>query len=205
MPKLFTMLFLLSLPAMAAQADSLLQCSAKYFGKNAELKFNFQMLTRVATTGEEIQKSGMLITSGENKFALTMSDLQVMSDGVNLWQYNPLQKQVLIKLISDLENKLQPSEILFRYLNTKAISAKNELWKNKNVNALNLNPSKYKDQFKAMEVWLLPTDCSPVRLHTIDNFGNDTWYSIENLTKGKFSDKEFKFKAPAGVDEIDMR
>ncbi|MDR2593335.1 MAG: outer membrane lipoprotein carrier protein LolA [Fibromonadaceae bacterium] len=205
MPKLFTILFLLSLPAMATQADSLLQCSANYFGKNAGLKFNFQMLTRVATTGEEIQKSGMLITSGENKFALTMSDLQVMSDGVNLWQYNPLQKQVLIKLISDLENKLQPSEILFRYLNTKAISTKNELWKNKNVHSLNLNPSKYKDQFKAMEVWLLPTDCSPVRLHTIDNFGNDTWYSIENLTKGKFADKEFKFKAPAGVDEIDMR
>jgi outer membrane lipoprotein carrier protein len=163
------------------------------------------MLTRVASTGEEIQKKGTLITSGENKFALTMSDLQVMSDGVNLWQYNPLQKQVLIKLISDLENKLQPSEILFRYLNTKALSVKKEFWKGKNVHSLNLNPNKYKDQFKAMEVWLLPTDCSPVRLHTIDNFGNDTWYSIENLNKGKFSEKEFKFNTPSGVDEIDMR
>ena len=203
--KLFTMLCLLFLPALATQADSLLQCSANYFGKNAGIKFNFQMLTRVANTGEEIQKSGTLITSGENKFALTMSDLQVMSDGVNLWQYNPLQKQVLVKLISDLENKLQPSEILFRYLNTKAINVKKEFWKGKNVHALNLNPSKYKDQFKAMEVWLLPTDCSPVRLHTIDNFGNDTWYSIENLNKGKFSDKEFKFNVPTGVDEIDMR
>jgi outer membrane lipoprotein carrier protein len=205
MPKFFALLFLLALPAMATQADSLLQCSAAYFGKNAEFKFNFQMLIRVASTGEEIQKKGMLITSGENKFALTMSDLQVMSDGVNLWQYNPLQKQVLIKLISDLENKLQPSEILFRYLNTKALSAKKEFWKGKNVHSLNLNPNKYKDQFKAMEVWLLPADCSPVRLHTIDNFGNDTWYSIENLNKGKFSEKEFKFNAPSGVDEIDMR
>jgi len=205
MPKLLTLLLLLGLPALANQADSLLQCSANYFGKNAEFKFNFQMLTRVASTGEEIQKSGTLITSNQNKFALTMSDLQVMSDGVNLWQYNPLQKQVLIKLISDLENKLQPSEILFRYLNTKAISVKKELWKGKNVHALSLNPSKYKDQFKAMEVWLLPTDCSPVRLHTIDNFSNDTWYSIENLNKGKFSEKEFKFNTPSGVDEIDMR
>ncbi|MDR2583414.1 MAG: outer membrane lipoprotein carrier protein LolA [Fibromonadaceae bacterium] len=205
MPKLFTLLFLLALPVLAAPADSLLQCSANYFGKSAEFKFNFQMLTRVATTGEEIQKSGTLITSNQNKFALTMHDLQVMSDGVNLWQYNPLQKQVLIKLTADLENKLQPSEILFRYLNTKAVNTKNELWKGKNVHALLLNPSKYKDQFKSMEVWLLPTDCSPVRLHTIDNFGNDTWYSIENLNKGKFSEKEFKFIVPLGVDEIDMR
>jgi len=163
------------------------------------------MLTRVASTGEEIQRKGTLITSVNNRFALTMPEMQVISDGKNLWQHNPLQKQVLIKLISDLENKLQPSEILFRYLNTKAVSVKNELWKNKTANVVSLNPDKYKDQFKSMEVWLSPADCSPVRLHTIDNFGNDTWYSIENLTKSKFSEKDFKFNPPAGTDEIDMR
>jgi len=203
MPLIFA--FLLIAPIFAAQADSLLKCSADYFGKNAEIKFNFQMLTRVASTGEELQKGGTLLAANQNRFALTMPDLQVISDGVNLWQYNPLQKQVLIKLISDLENKLQPSEILFRYLNTKAINAKKEVWKNKSVNAVSLNPDKYKDQFRTMEVWLSPADCSPVRLHTIDNFGNDTWYSIENLSKGKFAEKEFKFNLPVGVDEIDMR
>jgi outer membrane lipoprotein carrier protein len=204
MPIIFALILLVT-PVLAAQADSLLQCSANYFGKNSEFKFGFQMLTRISSTGEEIQKSGTLITGSGNRFALTMSDLQILSDGVNLWQHNPLQKQVLIKLISDLENKLQPSEIRFRYLNTKAVSAKKEVWKGKNINALSLNPDKYKDQFKAMEVWLSPADCSPVRLHTIDNFGNDTWYSIENLSKGKFADKEFKFNAPPGTDEIDMR
>jgi outer membrane lipoprotein carrier protein len=204
MPIIFALL-LFATPLLATQADSLLKCSANYFGKNAEIKFNFQMLTRIASTGEEIQKKGTLLAANQNRFALTMPDLQVISDGVNLWQYNPLQKQVLIKLISDLENKLQPSEILLRYLNTKAMSAKKEVWKGKNVNALSLNPDKYKDQFKSMEVWLLPTDCSPIRLHTIDNLGNDTWYSIENLSKGKFTEKEFKFSTPPSVDEIDMR
>ena len=199
----FLLLLLTLLPA--SPADSLLTCSANYFGKNAQFKFDFQMLTRVSGTGEEIQKSGSLITAAQNKFALTMSDLQVFSDGINLWQYNPLQKQVLIKLIADLDDKLQPSEILFKYLNTKAISSKNQTWNGKTVHALSLNPDKYKEQFKSMEVWLLPADCSPVRLHTIDDFGNDTWYSIKNLNKGKFSDKDFKFIAPKGTDEIDMR
>jgi outer membrane lipoprotein carrier protein len=204
----FTLLLLIALcnAAFAAElADSLLKCSAGYFGAAPEFKFGFQVLTRMAATGEEIQKSGTLLTASNNRFALTMSDMQVFSDGVNLWQYNPLQRQVLVKLIADLENKLQPSEILFRYLGTKAVSAKKELWKNKSVHAVSLNPSKYKDQFKAMEVWLNPADCSPVRLHTIDNFGNDTWYSIENLTKEKFTGKEFKFILPLGTDEIDMR
>jgi len=205
MPKILVLLLLALTSVFATQADSLLKCSANYFGKDAELKFGFQMLTRISGTGEEIQKSGTLITSSKNRFALSMPDMQIMSDGVNLWQYNPLQKQVLIKLTSDLENKLQPSEILFRYLNTKAVSAKKEVWKNKSVHALKLNPDKYKDQFKSMDVWLNQNDCSPVRLHTIDNFGNDTWYSIENLTKEKFSEKDFKFRAPPGTDEIDMR
>ncbi|MCL2283321.1 MAG: outer membrane lipoprotein carrier protein LolA [Fibromonadales bacterium] len=204
MPLILLLLLALT-PALATQADSLLKCSANYFGKDSEFRFNFQMLTRISSTGEEMQKSGTLITSAKNRFALTMPDMQIMSDGINLWQYNPLQKQVLIKLISDLENKLQPTEILFRYLNTKAVSAKKEVWKNKSVHSLSLNPDKYKDQFKSMEVWLNQADCSPVRLHTIDNFGNDTWYSIENLSKGKFSEKEFKFNAPPGTDEIDMR
>jgi len=134
MPLIFALLLIA--PVFATQADSLLKCSANYFGKSAEIKFSFQMLTRVASTGEEIQKSGTLLTANRNRFALTMPDLQVISDGVNLWQYNPLQKQVLIKLIADLENKLQPSEILFRYLNTTAVSARNEVWKNKSVNAV---------------------------------------------------------------------
>ncbi len=204
-PKILALLLLALTPAFATQADSLLKCSANYFGKSSELKFDFQTLTRVAGTGEEFQKSGTLLTANNNRFALTMPDMQILSDGINLWQYNPMQKQVLVKLISDLENKLQPSEILFRYLSTKAISVRKELWKGKSVNALNLNPDKYKDQFKSMEVWLSPSDCSPIRLHTIDNFGNDTWYSIENLSKEKFSGKEFQFNAPPGTDEIDMR
>ncbi|MDR2580102.1 MAG: outer-membrane lipoprotein carrier protein LolA [Fibromonadaceae bacterium] len=163
------------------------------------------MLSRSSGTGGETQRRGTLITGGKDRFTLTMPDMQIYSDGTNLWQYNPLQKQVLIKLLSDLENKLYPSEVLFRYLGTTAISVKPELWKGSMVHALTLDPSKYKDQFKAMEVWLSPKDCSPLRLYTIDNIGNDTWYSIENLSKGSFPESTFKFKAPAGTDEIDMR
>ncbi|MDR3000723.1 MAG: outer-membrane lipoprotein carrier protein LolA [Fibromonadaceae bacterium] len=203
--KILTIFLLTLAPVFASQADSLLKCSVDYFGKDAEVKFDFQMLTRVASTGEEIQRSGTLLTANNNRFALTMPDMQILSDGVNLWQYNPLQKQVLIRLISDLENQLQPTEVLFRYLNTKAISAKRELWKGRSVHVLNLNPDKYKDQFRAMEVWLSPNDCSPVRLFTKDNFNNDVWYSVENLSKGKFTEKDFKFKSPPGTDEIDMR
>jgi outer membrane lipoprotein carrier protein len=204
MLKIITILFLMLMPALAAPADSLLKCSAKYFEPKPEFKFDFKMHTRLST-GEEFQKNGTLVTGGKDRFTLSMPDLQVFSDGTNLWQHNPLQKQVLIKLLSDLENKLYPSEVLFKYLGTTALSVKTELWKGKSVHALTLNPSKYKDQFKAMEVWLSPKDCSPLRLHTVDNLGNSTWYSIENLSKGSFPASTFKFKAPPGTDEIDMR
>jgi len=199
------LLFFAIMPVVAAPADSLLKCSAKYFGDKHEFKFDFKMQARLSATGEEFQKSGTLITGGKDRFALNMPDLHIFSDGVNLWQYNPLQKQVLVKLLSDLENKLYPSEVLFRYLGTTAIRTKTELWKGKNVHVITLNPSKYKDQFKSMEVWLSPRDCSPVRLHTVDNIGNDTWYSVDNLSKGSFPESTFKFKAPPGTDEIDMR
>jgi len=199
------LLLLITTPLLAGPADSLLKCSAKYFGAEPQFRFDFQMHTRFADTGDEMQRRGTLVTGGKDRFSLTMPDLQVFSDGTNLWQYNPLQKQVLIRLLSDLENKLYPSEVLFKYLGTTAVRTRTELWKGRNTHALTLNPSKYKDQFKAMEVWLSPRDCSPLRLHTVDNLGNDVWYSIENLSKGNFPESTFKFKAPPGTDEIDMR
>ncbi|GHV12200.1 hypothetical protein AGMMS49938_04260 [Fibrobacterales bacterium] len=163
------------------------------------------MLYRASATGEESVRKGSVLTGSENNFAIKLPDQQIISDGINLWQYNPAQKQVLVKLIADLENNLHPTELIFRYLGTKAVSAKTELWKGVTVNAITLNPDKYREQFSAMEVWISPRDCSPLRLHTIDNLGNEVWYSIENLTAVKLSRDDFKFKLPLGVEEIDLR
>lgn len=190
----------------SAKADSLLARSAVFFKNQPGLSFDFEVLVRYAATGELGTQKGSLLVGERDRFRLKTPAMEFYSDGVNLWQYNPAQGQVMVKLLADLENKFHPSQILFKYLGCKALTYREETWQGQKLHALELDPSRYKDQFRAMEVWLDPKTLGPVRLKTEDNLGNISWYTVKNLKKtGRPQDSEFIFVAPPGVDEIDMR
>ena len=141
-----------------------------------------------------------------DQFKLELAGIKFYSDGESLWQWNVEQKQVLIKAVEDLSSSLHPSELLFKYLNCKALEmgeaeiSKQKLW------TLKLDPAKYAGQFTKMEVWLSKKDFSPVRLFTEDPAGNASWYNIIDMKVVKdVSNDDFKYKPVPGVDEIDMR
>lgn len=204
--RLFAVLLLLGASVHAAPADSLLRQSAKFFAGSKGLSLDFEVNVRYAATGENGLQKGSLLVGERNRFRLLVTGMQFYSDGVNLWQYNPAQKQVMVKLLSDLESQFHPSEILFKYLNCKAKTVREEQWKGRAVHVLTLDPARYKGQFQAMEVWLDPKNMAPLRLQTVDNLGNLSWYTVSNLKRiANPSETDFVFVAPKGVDEIDMR
>jgi outer membrane lipoprotein carrier protein len=141
-----------------------------------------------------------------DKFKLDLLGIKFYSDGESLWQWNVEQKQVLIKAVEDLSSSLHPSELLFKYLNCKALEMGEGEFAGQKLWVLKLDPSKYAGQFTKMEVWLSKKDYSPVRLFTEDPAGNATWYGIIDMkVVKKVSNDDFKYKPVAGVDEIDMR
>lgn len=190
----------------ALTADQVLEKSKAWFKSGKAWSLNFKAQVFQADSPEIRTQSGSLIVTEGDKFKLDLSGIKFYSDGESLWQWNVEQKQVLIKAVEDLSSSLHPSELLFKYLNCKALSmgeaelSKQKLW------ALKLDPSKYAGQFTKMEVWLSQKDFSPVRLLTEDPAGNVSWYNIVDLKVVKnVSNDEFKYKSVAGVDEIDMR
>ena len=190
----------------ALTAEQVLDKSKAWFKSGKAWSLNFKAQVFQADSPEIRTQSGSLIVTEGDKFKLDLSGIKFYSDGESLWQWNVEQKQVLIKAVEDLSSSLHPSELLFKYLNCKALSmgeaelSKQKLW------ALKLDPSKYAGQFTKMEVWLSQKDFSPVRLMTEDPAGNVSWYNIVDLKVVKnVSNDEFKYKSVAGVDEIDMR
>ena len=190
----------------ALTAEQVLDKSKAWFKSGKAWSLNFKAQVFQADSPEIRTQSGSLIVTEGDKFKLDLSGIKFYSDGESLWQWNVEQKQVLIKAVEDLSSSLHPSELLFKYLNCKALSmgeaelSKQKLW------ALKLDPSKYAGQFTKMEVWLSHKDFSPVRLLTEDPAGNVSWYNIVDLKVVKnVSNDEFKYKSVAGVDEIDMR
>ncbi len=202
---IFALLLLAASLALAGPADSILARSAQLFSGKQGLSLDFSLRVLQAATGSENQTQGSLLVGERNRFRLRVPGMEFYSDGVQLWQYNPAQKQVMVKLLADLESQFHPSEILFKYQQCKPRSLKSELWQGKKVHVLQLDPSRYKGQFSEMEVWLDPVSLAPVRLKTVDNLHNLSWYTVSNLKKVKASDKDFVFVVPKGVDEIDMR
>ena len=190
----------------ALTAEQVLDKSKAWFKSGKAWSLNFKAQVFQADSPEIRTQSGSLIVTEGDKFKLDLSGIKFYSDGESLWQWNVEQKQVLIKAVEDLSSSLHPSELLFKYLNCKALEmgeaelSKQKLW------ALKLDPSKYAGQFTKMEVWLSQKDFSPVRLMTEDPAGNVSWYNIVDLKVVKnVSNDEFKYKSVAGVDEIDMR
>ena len=190
----------------ALSADEAMEKSKAWFKSGKAWSLNFKAQVFQADSPEIRTQSGSLVVAEGDKFKLDLSGIKFYSDGESLWQWNVDQKQVLIKAVEDLSSSLHPSELLFKYLNCKAIGMGEAEFSKQKIWTLNLDPSKYAGQFTKMEVWLSQKDFSPVRLFTEDPAGNASWYNIVDLKVVKnVSNDEFKYKPVAGVDEIDMR
>lgn len=203
---LLSFLCLLASAAYALTADQVMKKSQDWFksGKTWSLDFKLQLF--YADSPDIVSQQGKLVVAEGDKFKLELAGIKFYSDGESMWQHNVEQKQVLIKLVEDLSSSLHPSELLFKYLNCKALSVSEGVFANQKLWVLKLDPSKYKGQFTQMEVWLSQKDFSPVRLFTVDPSGNSSWYNIVNLKVMKnVSVEDFRYKALPGVDEIDMR
>ena len=203
---LLCFLFVGVMPLYASSADDVLQKSKSWFKKGSSWALDFQVKIFPAGSPDVSEQKGSLLVGEKNRFRLSVPGITFFSDGVSLWQWNIEQKQVLIKAIEDLSSTLHPSELLFKYLNCQATSVREDQWNKKKVFVLTLDPAKYGDQFKAMEVWLSAKDYSPVRLFTVDHMDNLSQYEISNLKVVKKTTlADFTFKSSKDIDEVDMR
>ena len=199
-------LLLLAHGAFAVSADQVMKKSQDWFKSGKAWSLNFKLQLFYADSPDIVSQQGSLVVAEGDRFKLDLAGIKFYSDGESLWQHNVEQKQVLIKAVEDLSSALHPSELLFKYLNCKALSVGEGQFANQKLWVLKLDPSKYAGQFTQMEVWISQKDYSPVRLFTVDPSGNSSWYNIVNLKVVKFvSIDDFRYKAIPGVDEIDMR
>jgi outer membrane lipoprotein carrier protein len=206
-PRFFVFLSLALVQGVfALTADQVLDKSKAWFKSGKAWSLSFRAQVYQADSPDIRTQSGSLVVAEGDKFKLDLSGIKFYSDGESLWQWNVDQKQVLIKAVEDLSSSLHPSELLFKYLNCKALGMSEGEFAGKKLWVLKLDPAKYAGQFTKMEVWLSQKDFSPVRLFTEDPAGNATWYGIIDMkVVKKVSNDDFKYKSVAGVDEIDMR
>ena len=203
---LTTAITALAVNALAAPADSVMTLSKKWFDSGKAWNFDFKIRVDYAGSPQTGYQSGNLLVTGKDMFRLQLQGMVIYCDGTNFWQWNQEQRQVLLKLLEDMESNMHPSEILFKYLQCKPLSMKQDKIGKKSANVITLDASKYGKDFAEMEVWLSTKDASPLRLVSVDRLGNVSTYEVSNLKRlDKVNKEDFILKPEKGVDVIDMR
>ena len=148
---LLPLLLSLAQGAFAVSADQVMKKSQDWFKSGKAWSLSFKLQLFYADSPDIVSQQGSLVVAEGDRFKLELAGIKFYSDGESLWQHNVEQKQVLIKSVEDLSSALHPSELLFKYLNCKALSVTEGVFANQKLWVLKLDPSKYAGQFVVPE------------------------------------------------------
>ncbi|MPN27267.1 Outer-membrane lipoprotein carrier protein [bioreactor metagenome] len=180
------------------------------YDKNTVYKNLITKYGKINTIAVVLEESGnnlVLKAKRGNKYNISMSGINVISDGKTIWTYNPMIKNVVISnFVADMSGltldyfffnvieKLQPVALKTEVSTSKKKRLILELQakdKNMEIQKVNLFINEKISNITAIEV----TTKSNVQKWTIKNL---------DINK-TMPDTLFLFKTPKGVEEIDMR
>lgn len=204
---IFSSWILLLVLSVSAQTDNnaqkiLKEVSAKTKSYTTiRLEFTYKMENKAQSINDSYK--GVLISKGD-KYKLTVSGQDVISDGKTVWTYLQDANEVQVNTVSEDEEAINPTNLLSSY---------NENFKSKLIKEtpqeqiIELTPIKKKN-FNKVKVTIDRTKKSVTSLSIYDKNGSIYSYIVNKMDVNQnFYDNMFTFNAAAhpGVEVIDMR
>jgi len=207
--------FLLATSSMAAEpfspqdkmkAEKIMQKAREYYQSSKSFSIKFKSKVFWASSEEWNNSGGKLWLGQQQKFHLFLPDVEMVSDGVNLWKYSVSNKQVTLDHAEDSKAAGASARILFSFLQCEPLFLKIVKEKGAVYIHLGLKPTKSLKNYETVEVFLNKKDHSPHKIKTTDGGGNISIYTVTKLIRNKkFKDKHFKFTVPKKVELVDLR
>ncbi|MDT9587452.1 MAG: outer membrane lipoprotein chaperone LolA [Candidatus Arsenophonus melophagi] len=202
MKKWITVCFLvisLHISPVLADASSELQ---KRLNKINSFHAHF-VQTVISTDGDIIQKNdGYLWIKRPNLFnwhMITPDESWLISDGTNLWFYNPFIAQVTIMLLNNIMN-----DTLFLLLTGNDPQNWKKYYITQNGNNFLLTPIHNKDNVKKFSI-TIRFDGTVQQFTEIEQDGKMSLYQLHGQKNNHIDDNKFKFIPPKDVTIDDQR
>lgn len=163
---------------------------------------DFEQTVR-SSKGKEIQKgSGKFQVKRPNLFRMDTRSPQenlIVSDGKDLWFYDPFVSQVTVNTVQDAVNNTP-----FVLLTSNDKNHWNQYDVTQNVDTFVLKPKSKKSNLRQFDVRI---DQSGLLkgFSTIELDGQSNLYVLRNITTGGVSSDLFKFSVPKGAELDDQR
>ena len=178
----------------------------------AELQRRLELVGQYGADFDQTVRSskGKQIQSGKGKFQVKRPNLfrmdtkspqesLIVSDGKDLWFYDPFVAQVTVNTVQDAVN-----DTPFVLLTGNDKSHWNQYDVTQNVDTFVLKPKSKKSNLKQFDVRI---DQSGLLkgFSTIERDGQSNLYVLRNITTGNVSSELFTFKVPKGAELDDQR
>ncbi len=209
---LLALLLLLARPAgVSAQAGSAAE-TARLLGQLRErwrtipgLEAKITHTFEWVLAGETQTTKGTLRLAGRDSVRIETGDVTIVSDGRNIWQYTPAQKQVVIDRVDPARGVVTPGQLFSAY--TEEVTAgwvREERLGRLRMAVLHLERTSEADP-RALDVWVDVRDLLVMRLEYRDGAGNNHRYVLDEVVIAPQDPALFTFQAPDGVTVVDLR
>jgi outer membrane lipoprotein carrier protein len=190
----------------AITADELAQQVEKRYRSLETLSADFVKVVSSEVFETENTVEGTMIFKNSDKFKIETEDETIVSDGEFVWTYSAENEQVIKNLLDRSENLFRPHRYLsdFRSEYVPRLEGEEKIGRDKCFRLV-LTPKK-KDLFiRRMTIWVDKQSLLARRIEYIDSNDIEVTLTFQHIrTNRKIKDSEFVFKAPPGVEEVDL-
>jgi outer membrane lipoprotein carrier protein len=180
----------------------------KKYEKVDILHADFKQINRFQLTNIQSEIHGSIWISENNQFRFETEDQIIVSNGEKFWRYNKLEQQVLIDYAKKTQQDVFLNNFLFNisdHYTSQLVSESKK--KGTKIYEIRLNPKTPDDSFfRFIKVWIYDDTWKVEKVIYTDFNDNEVEYQMEKIELNpKVSSEIFEFKAPEGVEVVDLR
>jgi len=196
-----------STAAAASKEPAVMALLRKNYSGTGAVTAAFDLSIYWSVREKEEKRSGELLIAPGNKFKVTLGKEAFISDSKTFWQYSEKNAQVVVRKFSDIDPSTIPSKFLLSFLSNHAFAEKQ-----RNGSTVELSwggtgkEGGVDGDYTAITAVVDEKNGVIKTLKLTDKNDNIHTYTFKKTTFDKPpKDDTFQFKAPKGVEVVDMR
>jgi len=200
------MIFLFCSGVFAITSEKLAAQVEEKYRSFKDLSMNFTKTLKSEIFETEKKTKGKMYLKNPDKFRIETKEEIIVTDGKFLWNYSEENEQVLKSRLDRSKNIFKPNQYLSNFRKEyKAKSTGEEKIDKTECHKLVLTPKEEDSFITKMTIWIDQKNLLAKKLEYQDSNDNEITLIFDKIkTNQGIKDSKFVFKAPKGVEELDL-